>query len=150
MIRLIALAALGAAMATPVFAQTTGHASYYGREFAGRRTASGERFNPNGLTAAHRTLPFGTQLRLTNLANGKSTVVRINDRGPFIRGRMLDVSHGAARVLGFAGAGTARLRMEALDRRRPVTESRADAGSRASGGAAVVDGALIRETFNGG
>lgn len=95
------------------FAQT-GIASYYGRELAGRRTASGERFNPHGLTAAHRTYPFGTRLRVTNLANGRQVIVRINDRGPFVRRRMLDVSQGAARVLGFAGRGMARVRYERL------------------------------------
>lgn len=95
-------------------AQSTAHASYYGKELAGRKTASGERFNPSGLTAAHRSLPFGTRLRLTNERNGRTVVVRINDRGPFVRGRTLDVSHGAARMLGFAGQGTARLKMERL------------------------------------
>lgn len=95
----------------PALAET-GQASYYGRELAGQRTASGERFNPNGMTAAHRTLPFGTQLRVTNLANGRSVTVRVNDRGPFVRRRILDVSAGAARQLGFFAQGTARIRVE--------------------------------------
>ena len=69
-----------------------GTASYYGRELAGNRTASGERFNPNGLTAAHRTLPLGTRLRVTNVANGRSVIVRVNDRGPFVGKRLIDVS----------------------------------------------------------
>lgn len=112
----IALAALAVISAGPVLAQSTGHASYYGREFAGRKTASGERFNPNGMTAAHRSLPFGTQLRLTNVRTGHTAVVRINDRGPFVRGRVLDVSHGAARALGFAAAGTATLKIEPMGR----------------------------------
>ncbi len=81
-------------------------ASYYQH---GSRTASGERFNPNGLTAAHRSLPFGTRLRVTNRANGHSVVVRVNDRGPFIRGRGLDVSRGAAAALGMIGSGVATL-----------------------------------------
>src|SRR5687768_15626583 len=73
-----------------------GVASYYGSELAGNRTASGERFNPHGLTAAHRTLPLGTKLRVTNVANGRSVIVRINDRGPFVGKRVIDVSLGAA------------------------------------------------------
>jgi rare lipoprotein A len=87
-------------------------ASYYQH---GSRTASGERFNPNGLTAAHRSLPFGTQLRVTNRANGRSVVVRVNDRGPFVRGRGLDVSRGAANALGMVGQGVATLAVAQLD-----------------------------------
>ncbi len=83
-------------------------ASYYSQ---GRRTASGERFNPNGYTAASRTLPFGTMLRLTNPRNGRSVVVRVNDRGPFVRGRSLDVARGAAAALGMIVQGTANLVM---------------------------------------
>lgn len=93
-----------------------GHASFYGRELAGRKTASGEVFRPEGMTAAHRSLPLGTKVKVTNLSNGKAVVLRINDRGPFVRGRMLDVSHGAAKVLGFAAAGTARVKIERLGR----------------------------------
>ena len=77
----------------------SGMASYYGRELAGNRTASGERFDPAQLTAAHRTLPFGSLVRVTNTANGDSVVVRINDRGPFSHGRVIDVSHAAAREI---------------------------------------------------
>src|SRR5262245_19272751 len=79
----------------------SGVASIYG--YKGGRTASGERAAPGGLTAAHRTLPFGTHVRVTNKRNGKSVVVRINDRGPFIRGRVIDVTPAAARALGFSG-----------------------------------------------
>ncbi|TPK63049.1 septal ring lytic transglycosylase RlpA family protein [Mesorhizobium sp. B2-4-19] len=79
-----------------------GRASWYALH---SRTASGERMNPSALTAAHRTLPFGTKLRVTNQNNGRSVVVRINDRGPFIRGRVLDLSKGAAGQLGFIGSG---------------------------------------------
>ena len=86
-------------------------ASYYGRAHEGRRTASDEVFDMNGMTAAHRTLPFGTRVRVTNLANGRETVVRINDRGPFRRGRILDVSYAAARRLGFIGRGVAKVRV---------------------------------------
>ncbi|PBB22852.1 septal ring lytic transglycosylase RlpA family lipoprotein [Mesorhizobium sp. WSM4312] len=79
-----------------------GRASWYALH---SRTASGERMNPSALTAAHRTLPFGTKLRVTNQNNGRSVIVRINDRGPFIRGRVLDLSKGAAGQLGFIGSG---------------------------------------------
>jgi rare lipoprotein A len=96
--------------------QTTlrGIASFYGYDFAGNRTASGQRFNPEGMTAAHRSLPFGTKVRVTNTRNGRSVVLRINDRGPFIRGRIIDVSTGAARVLGMMGSGVAPVRVEVL------------------------------------
>ncbi len=89
-------------------------ASWYGDSFDGRRTASGERFDANGFTAAHRSLPLGTRVRVTNLANGRSVVVRINDRGPFVRGRAIDVSYGAARALGMQGCGTGRVHVEVL------------------------------------
>jgi rare lipoprotein A len=80
-------------------------ASYYGQEFAGHRTASGEKFNPSAMTAAHRTLPFGTRVRVTNSRNGRSVIVRINDRGPFVKGRAIDLSSGAARAIGMASTG---------------------------------------------
>jgi rare lipoprotein A len=89
-----------------------GEASYYGHELAGNRTASGERFNPNGLTAAHRTLPLGTKLRVTNVANGRSVIVRVNDRGPFVRSRVIDVSLGAAREINMVRSGKAQVRLE--------------------------------------
>jgi rare lipoprotein A len=82
-----------------------GSASYYAAKFDGRRTASGERFDNAAMTAAHRTLPFGTLVRVTNLANGRSVVVRINDRGPFSAGRMIDVSRAAASELGLIARG---------------------------------------------
>lgn len=82
-----------------------GTASWYGAEFAGRPTASGEIFDPKKLTAAHRTLPLGAVVQVTNLKNGRSVLVRINDRGPFKPGRILDCSEGAARALGFRGRG---------------------------------------------
>ena len=81
----------------------SGMASWYGPGFQGRRTASGEIFNTNALTAAHRTLPFGTRVRVVNKRNGRSVVVRINDRGPFVRGRVIDLSKSAARALGVSG-----------------------------------------------
>jgi rare lipoprotein A len=87
----------------------TMNTSWYGPGFHGKRTASGERFNQNAMTAAHRKLPFGTRLRLTNPMNGHTACVVINDRGPFIGGRQLDVSKAVATKLGFREAGTARL-----------------------------------------
>jgi len=92
-----------------------GESSWYGGKFHGRKTASGERFNKRALTAAHRTLPFGTTVRVTNRANGKSCVVRINDRGPFgNRGRIIDVSEGAAKRLGMLRSGVAPVTLEVL------------------------------------
>ena len=92
----------------------TGVASYYGERFRGRRTASGQRFDPDALTAAHRTLPFGTRLRVTHVRSGRSVVVRVNDRGPHARGRVIDLSRAAARRLGIVRAGTGRVRVERL------------------------------------
>ncbi len=92
-----------------------GMASYYGNELAGNRTASGEAFDPNQMTAAHRTLAFGSKVRVTNLTNGQSVIVRINDRGPFGRGRVIDVSQAAAREIGMHRSGTARVRMTLVD-----------------------------------
>src|SRR6478672_3215486 len=82
-----------------------GPASWYGPGFHGKRTANGERFNTHALTAAHRTLPFGSQVKVTNERTGKSVVVRINDRGPFTGGRIIDLSQAAARAVGISGVG---------------------------------------------
>ncbi|NOT33503.1 MAG: septal ring lytic transglycosylase RlpA family protein [Candidatus Eisenbacteria bacterium] len=95
-------------------AAEVGEASYYARHFQGRRTANGERFDQAELTAAHRTLPFGTRVKVTNLANGASVFLRINDRGPFRRGRVIDVSRRAARELGFLREGVTRVRVEVM------------------------------------
>ena len=92
-----------ALLSSPACAGQTMTATWYGEELAGNRTASGEMFNPNGLTAAHRSLPFGTCLRVSNPSNGRSVAIRINDRGPFTKGVSLDLSHGAARVIGMRG-----------------------------------------------
>ena len=92
-----------------------GFASYYASRFHGNRTASGVRYDEEGMTAAHRTLPFGTRVRVTNLTNGRSVVVTITDRGPFAPGRIIDVSKGAARKLDFVRAGTARVRVKILE-----------------------------------
>jgi rare lipoprotein A len=91
-----------------------GIASWYGQEFHGRPTSSREVYNMNDMTAAHRSLPFGTHVMVTNLDNDRSAVVRINDRGPFVRGRVIDLSYAAARVLGIVGPGTAPVRVEIL------------------------------------
>jgi rare lipoprotein A len=91
-----------------------GFASFYARKFDGRRTASGERYDENALTAAHASLPFGTRVRVTNLSNGRSVEVTVNDRGPFAPDRIVDLSRRAARELGFLEAGTARVRLEVI------------------------------------
>ena len=91
-----------------------GEASYYGYELAGNRTASGERFNPKLLTAAHRTLPLGSKLRVTNKANGKSVIVRVNDRGPFVKKRLVDLSLAAAEQINMVRAGKALVSLELL------------------------------------
>ena len=90
----------------------TGWASYYK---SGKTTANGERFKPMGMTAAHRTLPFGTKVVVTNLKTGKSVVVRINDRGPFIKGRVIDLSLGAAKVVGLLRSGVAKVKFDVLN-----------------------------------
>ncbi len=90
-----------------------GQASWYGPGFHGRRTASGDRFDQNALTAAHRQLPLGTRVTVTNLENGRSVRVAINDRGPYVDGRVLDLSRAAAHRLGMIGDGVVRVRIEA-------------------------------------
>lgn len=92
----------------------TGVASWYGRDFHGRPTACGERYDMYGISAAHKLLPMHTRLRVTNLDNGRQLTVRVNDRGPFVNSRILDLSYGAARELGMVEAGTARVRIESL------------------------------------
>jgi rare lipoprotein A len=88
-----------------------GLASFYGSD---QQTASGERFNPRALTAAHRTLPFGTKVRVTNVRSGRSVTVRINDRGPFIPGRVIDLSQAAAEELGIVGRGIAKVKLDVV------------------------------------
>lgn len=104
-------------MAAPagIVTTQTGAASYYGDAFHGRKTASGERFDMWDMTAAHPRLPMGTRVRVTNLANGRAVVVRINDRGPYHGGRIIDVSYAAARKLGMIDSGTARVRVDVLE-----------------------------------
>jgi rare lipoprotein A len=92
----------------------TGMASFYGKKFDGRRTASGETFTIQGMTAAHPTLPFGTKVRVTNLYNGNKVVLRVTDRGPFRKGRIIDVSHRAAMLLGMVRLGVVKVRVEVM------------------------------------
>lgn len=123
---LLALVIAGCSPGTPRFAarpspptgteelRLEGIASYYADEFHGRATANGEIYDMHELTAAHRTLPFNTRVRVTNLANNKSVVVRINDRGPFVADRIIDLSLRAAEELSMIGPGTARVTLEIL------------------------------------
>ncbi len=92
-----------------------GMASWYGPGFHGRRTASGERFNSSDMTAAHRSLPFGTRLRVVNESNGRSVVVRVNDRGPFAHRRVIDLARGPAQALGLTSSGTGYVSLHRLD-----------------------------------
>lgn len=106
MAALIGSVALALAALAPAASQAeTGKISYYGAKFAGRTTANGERFNPNAMTMAHKTLPFGSKVKVTNLANKRSVVLRVNDRGPSVAGRVADVSHAAARKLNMTQRG---------------------------------------------
>lgn len=107
-------ASMGAGIGLDEEPYETGRASFYGSEFHGRRTASGERYDHQEMTAAHRTLPFGTRVRVTNVTNGKSVVVRITDRGPFRKGRVIDVSKRAARELGFVRQGTTEVELRVV------------------------------------
>ncbi|RWX76761.1 septal ring lytic transglycosylase RlpA family protein [Neorhizobium lilium] len=106
------LAVFALIASTQAQAAGCGHASWYA---AGSKTASGERMNPSNLTAAHRSLPFGTKVLVTNKRNGRSVVVRINDRGPFIRGRVIDVSKAAAQNIGMVSSGTAQVCFQVVD-----------------------------------
>lgn len=115
--------------------EEVGQASWYGPALNGKETASGETFDQKKLTAAHRTLPFGTKAEVTNLETGKSVTVRINDRGPYAKGRKIDLSHAAARQIGMSKKGVAKVKIETTRRRkptaklpRPTTTSRATAG----------------------
>lgn len=105
----------------------TGIASWYGRDFHGRKTSNGETYDMYAMTAAHKTLPINTMLLVKNLDNGRETMVRVNDRGPFVPGRIIDMSYAAAKKLGYVGRGTARVRIEAM----------AEAEKRKTAGAAV-------------
>jgi|SRR5215475_110501 len=106
-------------------AEWTGTASWYGDPHHGRETASGEIFDKTSLTAAHRTLPFGTRVAVTNLDNGRTVEVRVNDRGPFVAGRLIDLSEGAARSLGRIGVGLMRVRIRVIALPDGVTDTAA-------------------------
>lgn len=108
----------------------TGQASWYGDKFHGRQTASGEIFDKNALTAAHPTLPFGTMVTVTDLATGRSVVVRVNDRGPFKTGRVIDLSEAAAEALGIRSKGLAEVRLTAADQSLAARSKRAEAAPR--------------------
>lgn len=97
----------------PVY-EAVGLASYYGRKFHGRRTASGERYNMKAMTAAHPVLAFGSRVEVTNLKNGRKVQVRINDRGPFIKGRIIDLSFAAAKQIGMLAQGVVKVRVRAV------------------------------------
>ena len=102
-----------------------GLASWYGKEFHGRRTASGEVFDMHAMTAAHKSLPLSTEVEVTNLTNGKKIVVRVNDRGPFVGNRILDLSYAAARALDLVRPGTGRVRIRALGSAKQLASKRA-------------------------
>lgn len=129
MTRLTLAIAIASCFALPAAAEKAHHfeeglASWYGGKFHGRQTASGERYDKNGISAAHKTLPFGTVVLVTNLDNGKTLRVRVNDRGPFVKGRVIDVSEGAAKLLGMRAAGIAKVRLELVGRLPDAKDSR--------------------------
>ena len=107
----------------PIKLRINGWASWYGPGFDGNASASGETFNQNAMTAAHRSLPFGTQVQVTNLDNGRSVIVRINDRGPYVGDRVIDLSAGAARIIGVIQSGIAPVRLEVMGSQRVVSSS---------------------------
>ena len=115
---MLAMAALSACTASharaPALDVTTGTASYYADHFSGKRTASGEAYDPEAFTAAHRSLPFGTRLRVTDMASGRSVVVRVNDRGPWGGKRLIDLSRAAARELGLIRRGHGQVQLDPL------------------------------------
>ena len=106
-------------------AYQTGTASWYGEYFQGKTTASGEPYDMNDLTAAHPSLPLGTRLRVTNLRNGRAVIVRVNDRGPVVDGRIIDVSFGAAQILGMSGTGVQRVRLDLAPEHRTAAQQAA-------------------------
>lgn len=112
---LLALVGCGSTTKSGGASSESGQASYYGNEFQGRKTANGERFDQAQLTAAHRTLPFGTRLKVINTQNGKSVTVRVNDRGPFVKGRVIDLSSSAFKAIAPLNAGVAPVRIQAAD-----------------------------------
>ena len=93
-----------------------GMASYYAEKYHGRQTASGEIFNTHDMTAAHKKLPFGTKIKVTNIANGKSVIVRVNDRGPFVKGRIVDLTYAAAQKIDIVKTGVAKVTVEIIEK----------------------------------
>lgn len=126
---LFVVSCAGSRVRAPSGGGQTGMASWYGPKFHGRRTASGEVFNMYQLTAAHRTLPLGSWVHVTNLENGQSIQVRVNDRGPFVRGRIIDLSYAAARTIGMVKQGVVRVHVYPLGSRPPVV-ARSEEGPR--------------------
>ncbi len=120
-----------------------GVASWYGRDFHGKRTSNGERYDMNAMSAAHKTLPLGVYVRVKNIDNGREAVVRINDRGPFVKGRVIDLSFAAARKLGFDDVGTAPVRIEALGYRGSGADQYQPVDSYDAGNYTVQIGAFI-------
>ena len=117
---IVFLMVVGSALSFASVYKSGVEASYYAEKYHGRKTANGEVFNMYAMTCAHKTLPFGTMLRVTNLSNGKSVDVRVNDRGPFVKGREIDLSKSAAQKLGMIKTGTARVRIEILSKNDTV------------------------------
>lgn len=111
-------------MATADGYDETGTASWYGTKFHGKKTANGERYDMYAMSAAHKTLPMPTMVRVTNLNNGRSVIVRVNDRGPFVKNRVIDLSYAAAKTLGYDSAGTAPVRVEVLGNKTASGNSR--------------------------
>ena len=130
-----------------MFAQTGstqfGVASFYGKKFHGRKTANGERFSMWAMTAAHKTIPFNTKVKVTNLENNKSIVVRINDYGPFSKGRIIDLSRGAAAKIGMIESGTAKVRLDIVGR-----DGRHDA-EKAKGNTEYFKADIVRQNITG-
>lgn len=114
------------AISNPAEAQTFGKASFYGNKMHGRRTSDGSRYHKDSLTCAHRTLPFGTLLKVTNTKNGKDVIVRVTDRGPFVRGRVVDLSMAAAKELGMVAMGVAPVEVEKVGHVEDNTGGKAD------------------------
>jgi rare lipoprotein A len=127
-----------------------GVASWYGEQFHGRQAANGELFDMEALTAAHRTLPLGSMVRVVNLANGKHVHVRINDRGPYVNGRILDLSHAAAAYLGMVEGGLSVVQVEVVGDRRPDLLVPSDVQDVLSTGSLIQSGEQIKDPFETG
>ena len=117
---IVILSVIGFTTSFECYAQTSGKASYYSNALHGRRMSNGQPYNKNDFTCAHRTLPFGTQLKVTNTRNGNTVIVRVTDRGPFVRGRIIDLSYAAARALGTISSGIGYVRIEVMRKNTEV------------------------------